>query len=116
MSFNSTGKPRLVETKLSKYYLDKIKQKELKEKIALEELEKSKIELELQNYVQPVEPFHKKITGYIWNFVMDNYGFVILVLLLCILLYVRYIEVNKRKAQLKEVLEKMQNENNEDFN
>ena len=32
MSFNSYRKPRLVEPKLSKYYIDKIKKKELNAK------------------------------------------------------------------------------------
>ena len=109
MSFNSYRKPRLVEPKLSKYYIDKIKEKEKKSKIALEEVTKQKMELELLN--QPAEPFHKKISNYIYEFIIENYGFVIMTSLLSILLYVRYIEVNKRKAQLKEVVEKMNGEN-----
>jgi hypothetical protein len=105
MSFNSYRKPRLVEPKLSKYYIDKIKEKENKSKIAQEEVIKQKMEMELLN--QPAEPFHKKVSNYIYNFIIENYGFVIMISLLAILLYVRYIEVNKRKAQLKEVVEKM---------
>lgn len=109
MSFNSYRKPRLVEPKLSKYYIDKIKEKEIKAKIAQEEVIKQKIDMEILN--QPAEPFHKKVTNYIYDFIMENYGFFIMISLLGILLYVRYIEVNKRKAQLKEVVEKMQMEN-----
>jgi hypothetical protein len=109
MSFNSYRKPRLVEPKLSKYYIDKIKDKENKSKIAQEEVTKQKMELELLN--QPAEPFHKKISNYIYEFIIENYGFVIMISLLAILLYVRYIEVNKRKAQLKEVVDKMNVEN-----
>jgi hypothetical protein len=109
MSFNSYRKPRLVEPKLSKYYIDKIKEKEIKAKIAQEEVIKQKIDMEILN--QPAEPFHKKITNYIYDFIMENYGFFIMISLLGILLYVRYIEVTKRKAQLKEVVEKMQMEN-----
>ena len=105
MSFNSYRKPRLVEPKLSKYYIDKIKEKEYKSKIAQEEVTKQKIEMELLN--QPAEPFHKKVSNYIYEFIIENYGFVIMISLLAILLYVRYIEVTKRKAQLKEVVEKM---------
>lgn len=109
MSFNSYRKPRLVEPKLSKYYIDKIKEKELKAKLAQEEFVKQKMEIELQN--QPPEPFHKIITNYIYDFIIQNYGFVIMISLLGILLYVRYIEVNKRKAQMKEVIEQMNNKN-----
>ena len=105
MSFNSYRKPRLVEPKLSKYYINKIKDKDYKSKIAQEEITKQQLEVELLN--QPPEPFHKKVSNYIYEFIIENYGFVIMISLLTILLYVRYIEVNKRKAQLKEVVEKM---------
>jgi hypothetical protein len=107
MSFNSYRKPRLVEPKLSKYYIDKIKEKELKAQLAKGELEKQKMEMEILN--QPAEPFHKKVTNYIYDFVIENYGFFIMISLLGILLYVRYIEVNKRKAQMKEVIEQINN-------
>jgi hypothetical protein len=109
MSFNSYKKPRLVEPKLSKYYIDKNKEKELNIRIAQEEFEKQKNQMELLN--QPIEPLHKKITNYIYNFIIENYGFVLIVSLLIILLYVRYIEVNKRKKQLKEAIEKINKEN-----
>jgi hypothetical protein len=111
MSFNSYRKPRLVEPKLSKYYINKVKEKELREKIAQEEIIKQNAELELAN--QPAEPIYKHVINYIKNFIIENYGFVIMIFLLGILLWVRYIEVNKRKAQLKEVIEKMNNESNE---
>ena len=107
MSFNSYRKPRLVEPKLSKYYIDKIKEKEQKAKMAQEEFTKQKIEMEILN--QPPEPFHKKVTNYIYDFIIENYGFFIMLSLLGILLYVRYLEVNKRKAQMKEVIEQINN-------
>ncbi len=107
MSFNSYRKPRLVEPKLSKYYIDKIKEKEIKAKLAQEEFTKQKMEIAILN--QPAEPFHKQVTNYIYNFIIENYGFFIMISLLGILLYVRYIEVNKRKAQMKEVIEQINN-------
>jgi hypothetical protein len=107
MSFNSYRKPRLVEPKLSKYYIDKIKEKELKAQLAQGELEKQKMEMAILN--QPAEPFHKQVTNYVYNFIIENYGFFIMISLLGILLYVRYIEVNKRKAQMKEVIEQINN-------
>ncbi len=103
MSYNSYRKPRLVEPKLSKYYVNKIKEKDLKARLEQEEITRQKAEFELAN--QPAEPFHKQVTNYIYDFVIDNYGFVIMISLIGILLWVRYIEVNKRKAQLKEALE-----------
>ncbi len=103
MSYNSYRKPRLVEPKLSKYYVNKIKEKDLKARLEQEEIIRQKAEFELAN--QPAEPFHKKVTNYIYDFIIDNYGFVIMISLIGILLWVRYIEVNKRKAQLKEALE-----------
>lgn len=105
MSFNSYKKPKLVEPKLSKYYIDKIKEKGLKIKLAQDELIKQQIEIELTN--QPIDPIHKKITNYMFNFIMENYGFVIIISLLAILLYVRYIEVNKRKAQMKKAIDQI---------
>jgi hypothetical protein len=114
MSFNSNNKPRLVEPKLSKYYISKIKEKELKNKLAQEEIVKQKIELEISN--QPPEPFYKKISKYIYDFIIENYGFIILVSLFGILLYVRFIEVNKRKAQMKELLDKINTEKQQGSN
>ena len=108
MSFNSYKKPRLVEPKLSKYYIDKIKEKELKAQFAKEELIKQKMETELAN--KQAEPIYKKFYDQVYLFVIENYGFVIIICLLAILLYVRYIEVNKRKAQVKEIMEKINKE------
>ena len=108
MSFNSYGKPKLVEPKLSKYYIKRIKEKEFKSKIAQEEITKQKIEIELSN--QPPDPFYKKILNLIYNFIIENYGFVIIISLLIILLYIRHIEVLKRKEQLKEMIKNNNNE------
>lgn len=113
MSFNGYKKPRLVEPKLSKYYIDKIKEKELNAKIVQDEMLKQKIEFEILN--QPPESFHIKIKNYLYNFISENYGFVIMISLLCILLYVRYIEVNKRKAQIKVVMDKINKEQNNEI-
>lgn len=90
MSFNYK-KPKLVEKKFIKYYKN-IMDKQIQE----EEI----IKFEQSNII----PFHKKILNYIKDFIFDNYGFVILMTLITILLYVRYLEVNKRKQRIKELL------------
>lgn len=105
MSFNNPKKPKLVESKLSQYYINKIKDKEAKIKMENDLLEKQKIELELLN--QPKEPFYKKILDKVIEFIKKNYGFIIMSSLLIILLYIRYIEVNKRKIQMKEIMDKI---------
>lgn len=82
-------KPKLIESKLLKYYNNKYKFQPVVD-------------------VQPVEipiPFYQKILDYIWIFIKNNYGFFILFILIITLLYIRYIEVNKRKEKLKELLD-----------
>ncbi len=39
------------------------------------------------------------------NFSKNNYGFILLFILLSLLLYVRYIEVNKKKKYIKKLVE-----------
>jgi hypothetical protein len=39
------------------------------------------------------------------NFSKKNYGFILLFILLSVLLYVRYIEVNKKKKYIKKLVE-----------
>ena len=114
MSFNNPKKPRLVESKLSQYYINKIKDKEAKIKMDNDLMEKQKIELELLN--QPKEPFYKKILDKIINFIKINYGFMIMISLLIILLYIRYIEVNKRKVQMQEIMDKIKQKEYDDEN
>jgi hypothetical protein len=36
----------------------------------------------------------------VWNFIKDNYGFFLMVTLIILLLYVRYVEVNARKKKI----------------
>ena len=89
MSFiSSSGKPKLVESKLIRYYVEKNKMKEL---IKQADIMK---EIEIQNEIKPL---YHKIGRYVLTFFKQNYGFCIVITLLIILLYLRYIEVVKRK-------------------
>ena len=110
MSFSTEiKKPKLVENKLIKYYNDKNRQKELKIKINQEEVQKKQIEQEANNI--PVEPIYKKILNPVWEFIKENYGFFIIVTLISILLYVRYIEVCRRKNKMKIVIDQINKQN-----
>ncbi len=110
MSFNADiKKPKLVENKLKRYYNEKNRQRELKEKIAQEEFIKKQVEE--QASIIPEEPMYKKVLNPVWEFIKDNYGFFIIITLISILLYVRYIEVNRKKERMKNVIEQLNKEN-----
>lgn len=85
-----SNKPKLVDSKLIRYFNEKNKAVEVKEPEVAEVVE---------------ETFTDKILVYMKEFVLENYGFVILFSLILLLLYVRYIEVNKKKKKIKEIIE-----------
>jgi hypothetical protein len=88
MSFESSkSRPQLVEKKLIKF---QEMQGKMKQDKILKEIEESNNKL------------HKRICSSIINFVKENYGFVIVTSLLIILLYVRYLEVEKKKKRILE--------------
>lgn len=100
MSFDSyNNKPRLVEKKLIKFHTNKIKNIEIDKQIKEDIVIKEKIELEEIK----ANKWYNKCLTIILNFIKENYGFVLIVTLLLILLYVRYLEVEKRKAKIKEI-------------
>ncbi len=92
-----TDKPNLVEPKLVKYYTQKLKNKmeevKTKEIIEEKEIQENKI--------------HVKISKTCWEFIKEYYGFFIVILLIIILLYLRYIEVSKRKEKVKVISEQL---------
>lgn len=97
MSFDIySNKPKLVDSKLIKYYNEKNKVVEVKEP-------------EVVPVVEEETP-QDKILKYIKDFIIENYGFVILFTLILLLLYVRYIEVNKKKKKLKQIIESNEGE------
>jgi hypothetical protein len=103
MSFDILSKkPKLVDLKLVKYYNEKLKMRDIQDKIKQDEIIKQQEIDELNN--KPIETIMKRIGITILDFIKENYGFVILVFLLVILLYVRYIEVYKRKQKIKELI------------
>jgi predicted PurR-regulated permease PerM len=96
MSFENTPKrPSLVEKKILKFVNMK-KQKKIQ--IEQEKIEQIKIEQENTTF--------NKISTFTIDFIKENYGFVLLVLLICLLLFVRYIECIKRKEKIKEIVAK----------
>jgi hypothetical protein len=91
MSFDIySNKPKLVDSKLIKYYNEKNKALEVKEPEIVQVIEE--------------ETITDKIYKCIKEFIIENYGFVILFSLILLLLYVRYIEVSKKKKKIKEML------------
>ena len=96
MSFENIPKrPSLVEKKILKFVNMK---KQRKIQIEQDKLEQIKIEQENTTF--------NKISTYIIDFIKENYGFVLLVFLIGMLLFVRYIECNKRKEKIKEIVTK----------
>jgi hypothetical protein len=109
MSFDIYNKkPKLIEPKIYKYYNEKIKAKELKNKLEQEEIIKQQ---NIAN-IPVVEPdlWYKKIGKNMWEFIKENYGFFLIITLISLLLYVRYIEVNSRKNKMKEAIDKINKE------
>lgn len=93
-------KPKLVEPKLAKYFIDKINEQQTK--IAQEAL------LKVEE-----ETIFKKSLMKIYDFTYNNYGFVLINSLLIILLYVRYVEVSRRKSKMKKIINQIEENNNE---
>ncbi len=109
MSFDIYNKkPKLVEPKIYKYYNDKLRIKELKQKIKQDEILKQQ---ELANIpvIEP-DPWYKKMLESIWECIKENYGFFLIITLISILLYVRYIEVNSRKIKMKNAIDNINKE------
>jgi hypothetical protein len=98
-------KPSLVDRNVLKYVNDKTKQKHLAEKEVKQNEENKMKEVENNN-----KPWTEKVQTYIWNFMKENYGFVILVILIILLLIVRYIECVRKKQKIKEMVDSYSSE------
>jgi hypothetical protein len=93
-------KPKLVEPKLAKYFINKINEQQTK--IAQDALLKVEEETIFKKYLMKI-----------YDFIYNNYGFVLINSLLIILLYVRYVEVSRRKSKMKKIINQIE-ENNTD--
>jgi len=109
MSFDIyNNKPNLVEPKLYKYYNNKLRTKELKEKIKHDDIVKQQEVLNIP--IIKSDTWYNKIFTNIWEVIKMNYGFFLIISLISILLYVRYIEVNLRKEKMKNVMNNINKE------
>jgi hypothetical protein len=91
MNFNYKYKPNLVEYDLIKYYINKKKIKSYKTN-------------NKESYINYSDYYNNYYGNSLFNFIRDNYGFFLISSLIIILLYVRYMEVNKRKNKLNEFI------------
>ena len=99
MSFEKIPKkPSLVEKKILKFVNFKKQKKFLMEQ---EKLEQIKLEEENTTF--------NKVSTFCVEFIKENYGFILLTILIGILLFVRYIECNKKKDKIKEIVTKHAN-------
>ena len=90
------SKPNLIYPLILKHYNNKIKNKYFPLNIENKLPEKSLFIIAKEN-----------ILNYLWILLKDYYEFFFIILLLIILLYIRYIEVNKKKLEIKKILEKI---------
>ena len=90
---NNDKIPKLVDKKIKNYFINKIK------------LDNINVQSNF-NIIQIWYDFFKKI---IINFIKEYYGFVLLLSLIIILLYIRYIDVNKRKEKIRTIIYNYEN-------
>lgn len=94
--------PKLVEKDLKKFYITQYKINHLKQ-----------IKNNSNDYIYIIKQYLKYILVSIFNFIKEYYGFFILLTLISILLYIRYIEIYNRKKKIKKII-KYYNLDNED--
>ena len=84
------GAPKLVEKNLKQFFTNKLKLKKKKF------LEKQQFE-DNNTFIYKLKSLGNYIMIYLLETIKEYYGFIILLALMIILLYVRYIEINNRK-------------------
>ena len=109
MSFDIySNKPKLVEKNILKYINNKKKQKYIaKVEAEQKEIAQKEIEIEVSS-----QTWYGTICKQIWEFIKENYGFVLLISLISLLLFIRYIECNKKKQKIKDIVVKYANKQN----
>jgi len=91
------GAPKLVEKNLKQFYTNKLKLKK-KKFLAKQQIEEN------NTFIYKLKSLGYYIMNYLLEIIKEYYGFIILLSLMIILLYVRYIEINNRKKKLKKLL------------
>ncbi len=110
MSFyTSNKKPSLISSRVLNSIRDKIKEKNIKQKMLTKKIEEMK-KINIEEDLIRSQTWYKKLYTNSIEFIKENYGFVILILLITILLYIRFIEVYKRKQKLLKIKKKIDDE------
>ena len=101
MSFDNNKPLKLVDKNIINYYKQKIKEQEIIKNIKNEEIVIINPIKWYQCYLDTIKIFFKQY-----------YGFILLFIIISILLFIRYNEVNKKKKKIKKMLKKINNNNN----
>ena len=107
MSFyTSTKKPSLISMNMLNSIKNRIREKNIKQKMLVKKMAEIEKEKMLQNE-EKSKTWYKTLYLNTVEFVKENYGFVILVILISILLYIRYIEVSKNKDKIMKIKKRL---------
>ena len=101
----NTKKPQLVEKKLRNFYINKFKLNNVNKQ--------PEIINNVNNINNVIKSWFIYLLKYILDFIKLYYGFALLIGLIIILLYIRYIEVNKRKEKIKKIISNYKNEDDD---
>jgi predicted PurR-regulated permease PerM len=95
---NDVIMPKLIDKKIINYYKSKIKQQELLKTINNEK--------QIINQETFISKCCKILIDNTKSVLINYYGFILLILTISILLYLRYKEVNKKKKYINKIIKK----------